>query len=100
MLCHIWVYCKNTRFDWLISGPSNSVLNLQKDVFDRKIKRPNSAETNKMDDQNVYASFSFLNEIFILNETEKLERIYLPTTAVKEDTRENTNMFSLKLLCL
>ena len=31
----------------------------------------------------------FFNEIFILNEIEKLERIYLPTTAFKEDT----NMF-------
>ena len=30
-----------------------------------------------MDDQNVHANFGFLNEIFILNETEKLERIYL-----------------------
>ena len=45
-----------------------------------------------MDDQNVHASFGFLNEIFILNEAEKLERIYLPTTAFKEDT----NMFSVK----
>ena len=34
----------------------------------------------------------FFNEIFILNETEKLERIYLPTTAFKEDT----NMFSVE----
>ena len=33
-----------------------------------------------------------LNEIFILNETEKLERIYLPTTAFKKDT----NMFSVE----
>ena len=69
------------RFDWLISGPSKSVLDRQKGVLDRKMERPNSTKTNKMDDQNVYASFGFLNEIFILNETEKLERIYLPTTA-------------------
>ena len=34
----------------------------------------------------------FLKEIFILKETEKLERIYLPTTAFKEDT----NMFSVE----
>ena len=34
----------------------------------------------------------FLNEIFILNEIEKLERIYLPTTASKEDT----NMFGFE----
>ena len=47
-----------------------------------------------MDDKNVFASFGFLNEIFILNETEKLERIYLPTIAFKEDT----NMFSLNLI--
>ena len=45
-----------------------------------------------MDDQNVYASFGFLNEIFVLNETEKMERIYLPITAFKEDT----NMFSVE----
>ena len=34
----------------------------------------------------------FFNEIFILNGTEKLEKIYLPTTAFKEDT----NMFSVE----
>ena len=45
-----------------------------------------------MENKNVYASLGFLNEIFILNEIEKLERIYLPTTAFKEDT----NMFSFE----
>ena len=45
-----------------------------------------------MDNKNVYASLGFLNKIFILNEIEKLERIYLPTTAFKEDT----NMFSFE----
>ena len=60
--------------------------------MDRKIERPTSIETNKMDDKNVYVSFGFLNEIFILNEIEKLERIYLLTTAFKEDT----NMFSFE----
>ena len=45
-----------------------------------------------MDDQNVSASFGFMNETFILNETEKLEGIYLPKTAFKEDT----NMFSVE----
>ena len=45
-----------------------------------------------MDDKNVYASFGFLNEISVLNEIEKLERIYLPKTAFKEDT----NMFSFE----
>ena len=45
-----------------------------------------------MDDKNVYASFGFLNEIFISDKIEKLERIYLPTTAFKEDT----NIFSFE----
>ena len=49
-----------------------------------------------MDDQNFYPSFGFLNKNFILNEAEKLERIYLPTTAFKEDTGEDTNMFSVE----
>ena len=39
-----------------------------------------------MDDKNVYATFGFSNEIFILNEIEKLERIYFLTTAFKQDT--------------
>ena len=64
----------------------------QKDVLDRKIERPTSTETNKMDDKNAYATFGFSNEIFILNEIEKLERIYFLTTASKEDT----NMFSFQ----
>ena len=57
----------------------------QKGVLDRKIERPTSTETNKMDDKNVCATFGFSNEIFILNEIEKLERIYFLTTAFKED---------------
>ena len=81
------------RFDWLISCPSKSALDRQKGVLDRKIERPNSTETNKMHDKNVYASFGFLNEIFILNETEKLERIYLPTTVFKEDTNMSSVEF-------
>ena len=56
----------------------------QKGVLDRKIKRHTSTETNNMDDKNVYASFGFLNEIFILNEIEKLEIIYLPTSASRK----------------
>ena len=59
-------------------------------MLDREIKRPTSTQTNKMDDKNVYTSFGVLNEISILNEIEKLERIYLSATAFKEDT----NMFS------
>ena len=65
----------------------------QKGALDRKIERLTSTETNKMDNKNVYASLGFLNEIFILNEIKKLERIYLPTTAFEEDT----DMFSLNL---
>ena len=61
--------------------------------MDREIKRPTSTETNKMDDKNVYTSFGFFNEICILNEIEKLERIYLLATAFKEDI----NMFSSEL---
>ena len=45
-----------------------------------------------MDDKNVYGSFFFFDKIFILNEIEKLERIYLPTIAFNEDT----NMFSFE----
>ena len=63
-----------------------AVLDRQKGVLDRKIERPTSTETNKMDDKNVYATFGFSNEIFILNEIEKLERICFLTTAFKEDT--------------
>ena len=62
--------------------------------MDRKIERPTSTETNKMDDKNVYASFGFLNEISILNEIEKLERIYLATITLKEDT----SMFSFSVM--
>ena len=64
----------------------------QKGALNRKIERFTSTETNKMDNKNVHASLGFLNEIFILNEIKKLERIYLPTTAFKEDT----NMFSFE----
>ena len=64
----------------------------QKGVLDRRIERPTSTETNKMNDKNVYGTFGFSNEIFILNEIEKLERIYFLTTAFKEDT----NMFSFE----
>ena len=43
-----------------------------------------------MDDKNFYASFGFLfNESVILNETEELEKISIPTAAFKKDT----NMF-------
>ena len=59
--------------------------------MDRNIERLTSTETNKMDNKNV-ASLGFLNEIFILNQVEKLERIYLPITAFKEDT----NMFNFE----
>ena len=73
-------------------GPPKGVLDRQKGVLDRKIERPTSTDANKMDDRNVYARFGFINKIFILNEIEKLERIYLPATAFKEDT----NMFSFE----
>ena len=43
-----------------------------------------------MDDKNFYGSFDFLNENLTLSEIEKLEKISLPTAAVKECT----NIFS------
>ena len=43
-----------------------------------------------MDEKDFYASFRFLNESFTLNETEDLEKMYLPIATFKEDT----NMFS------
>ena len=61
------------RFDWLISGSSEAALDRQKAYWTRKSKAyfNNQAKwTTKV----FYASFSFLNESFTVNEKEELEK--------------------------
>ena len=59
-------------------------------------RRPSSINKNKRDDKNFHARFTFLFKVyffiesFTLNEIWELEKVSLPTAALKGDT----NMFS------